>query len=180
MGAKLRSRAVRPMKGSTIKEILANNPQIAASAEDATPQEAPKPQEPDIMTLSRHSEYDSLHPEEEIRRIVAFLCAARDRYESNRVLMEQYQQETVDLWHYAELHKDLGVVEGFSFYKRTRETCRKRRDCKNEMELLQPVVNFLADNPNILNILPQVQGECRKVKNMIDMREYTLRTDVMK
>lgn len=180
MGAKLRSRAIRPMKGSTIKEILANNPQIGASAGDGEHHTAQKTAEPQVVTLSRRLEYDSLHPEEEIRKIVAFLSAVRERYESNRLLVEQYQQETVDLWHYAELHKDLGVVEGFAFYKRARESCRKRRACKNEMELLQPVVNFLANNPNLLNVLPQVQGECKKAKNLIDMREYTLRTDVMK
>lgn len=187
MSAKLRSVKPRPLKGSCIRNILANNPHIADQIEEKIedPIEFVKQAEPtavkaaEAVTLHSEEEYDSLHPEEELRRIVAFLKNVKERYESNRLLVEQCQSETVDLWHYAEMHRNLNLADGFAFYKKTRDTCRKRRICKNEMELLQPLVNYLANHPEILNDLPQIQGACGKAKEKISLRTYTPRTDVI-
>ena len=170
MGAKLRKVKPRPLKGSCIRNILANNPQVAEQIET-------KIAEP--IVLRSEAEYDSLHPEEELRKMVAFFKMAKERYESNQQLMAQYQQETNDLWHYAEMHKDLSAKDGFTFYKKTRDSCRKRRVCKNEIEILQPLIDYLSNHQEILNDLPQVQGACGKAKQKIGLRQYTLRTDVM-
>lgn len=168
------------MKASTIESILKNNPVITdkqAVGQDSAPVPAvPAP----IITLRRQSEYDSLHPVDELRKISAFFADVRSRYEENQRLIEQYQKEQSDLWHFAELHDNLDGPAGYRFYKATRESCRKRRDCKNEMELLEPVIQFMDKYQDALNQLPQVQGKCGSAKKMMDMREYTLRTDVIK
>lgn len=173
MSAKLRSVKPRPLKGSSIRNILANNQHLV----EEHLKKPVKPTEP--IVLKSEIEYDSLHPEEELRRIVSFLKNVKERYETNRQMVEQHQQETQDLWHYAEMHADLSAKDGFAFYKKTRESCRSRRVCKNEMELLQPLVNYLSNHPELINDLPQVQGECGKAKERIALRSYSLRTDVI-
>ena len=178
MSAKLRSVKPRPLKGSSIRSILANNPHLAEKIEEHI-EEPVVLKQSDPLILRSEAEYDSLHPEEELRKMVSFFRSVKERYESNRQLVEQYQQETQDLWHYAEMHADLSAKDGFAFYKRTRESCRNRRVCKNEMELLQPLVTYLSNHPELLNDLPQVQGECGKAKQKISLRSYSLRTDVI-
>ena len=176
MGAKLRNVKPRPLKGSSIRNILANNPEAVSRIEEHIEQPV-KISEP--LVLTSEAEYDSLHPEEELRKMVSFLKSAKERYESNQRLMEECNQETTDLWHYAEMHKDLSAKDGFAFYKATRDSCRKRRVCKNELELLQPVVEYLEAHPELLNDLPRVQGLCGKAKQRIGLRQYSLRTGVI-
>lgn len=78
MSAKLRSVKPRPLKGSSIRNILANNQHLV----EEHLKKPVKPTEPII--LKSEIEYDSLHPEEELRRIVSFLKNVKERYETNR------------------------------------------------------------------------------------------------
>ena len=187
MSARLRTVKTRPLKGSTIRDILRNHPEAKQKLEEQleealekeieTKASLPPPTEP--LVLKSEAEYDTLHPEETIRDMVRFLKSAKERYEENQRLMDMYALETSDLWHYAEMHKDLNAREGFAFYKKTRESCRGRRTCKNEMELLQPLVDYLTEHPEILNDLPRIQGLCGKAKQRISLRQYAMRTDVI-
>lgn len=73
---------------------------------------------------------------------------------------------------------DMDGPRGYDMYKRVREIRRERRVCKNENELLRPVVNFLEQNPSIISDLERLQGSCQRLKETIDDRHYTMRTDV--
>lgn len=174
------NRGYRPLKTSTIKSIMKNNPRNEEPVSTAIEELNVGRISPQIsMNLSRHSEYDTLNPEEQIRTFIAFLKAAQSRYDENLRRIDEYQQQKTDLDHYAELSDDLNAADGYEYYKKSRNMWRQRRSCKNEAELLKPVIEFIAQNKDTLNQLAQIQGKCRNAKTLIDQRVYTMRTGVL-
>lgn len=180
----------KPLKGSTIRDILANNPQIAGDDVVNSQPEAPKSQPevaksqtgtvPVLLTLDRRCEYDTMHPVEQIRDFAAFSRDVIARYEENKRQIGVFECETQDILHYIELHGDLNACEGTKMYRKLREIRRKRRMCKNEIDLLEPVYDFFKNqNQDLPNKLSVLQGQCKKLKAGIDQRQYTLRTGVI-
>lgn len=178
-----RNTGYKPLKGSTIRDILANNPQISGT-EDAKPQsEVTKSQTgtvPVSLTLCRACDYDTVHPVERIRDFAAFSRDVIARYEENKRQLGVFECETQDVLHYIELHGDLNACEGTKMYRKLREIRRKRRLCKNEIDLLEPVYDFFTNqNPDLCHKLSTLQGRCKTLKAGIDQRQYTLRTGVI-
>lgn len=176
----------RPLRASTIRSILANNPSVKASAEENTEpviaqakMPATPANPPVLVTLSGHAEYDTTNPVEHISDFVAFAKLVITRYEENDRLIRVYDQETQDVLHYIELHENLNAAQGNEMYKKLREIRRKRRLNKNEMDLLEPVYNFFKTQSELTDQLPAVQGKCKQLKAGINGRQYTLRTGVI-
>lgn len=169
-----RNLGYKPLKGSTIRSILANNPE-ASGAETAEPQTGTVPV---LLTLDGTCEYDTMHLVEHIRDFAAF---SRDVVtEENKRQLGVFDCETQDILHYIELHSDLNACEGAKMYRKLREIRRKRRLCKNEIDLLEPVYDFFVNqNPDLHHKLSNLQGRCKTLKAGIDQRQYTLRTGVI-
>lgn len=178
----------RPLKASTIRSILANNP--SAKSEVAAEQKAESVKQPEekitvtpipvLVTLSQHTEYDTTNPVEHISNFVSFSKLVITRYEENDRLVGVYDKETQDVLHYIELHDNLNAARGNDMYKKLREIRRKRRQCKNEMDLLEPAYNFFKTHEkDLTDQLSVVQGKCKQLKAGIDGRQYTLRTGVI-
>ena len=177
----------RPLRASTIRSILANNPSEKASVEKNTESAiaqskgpvTPAPS-PVLVTLSRQTEYDTINPVEHISDFVSFSKIVVTRYEENHRLMEVYDKETQDVLHYVELHANMNAAEGNEMYKKLREIRRKRRQCKNEMDLLEPAYTFFKNQAaELATQLSAVQGKYKQLKAGIDGRQYTLRTGVI-
>ena len=163
----------RPLSKSTINSILSQNP--SASSHSAA---IVKPPIPPLITLKRSEEFDSLKPEDELKSFLSFARNVISRYEDNVKLQSDLEAETQDLLHYVELSKDMNACQGNDMYKKMREIRRKRRACKNEIDLLKPLYDYLSDK-KMINDLAQIQGKCRTAKEVISQRQYTLRTGVM-
>ena len=94
--------------------------------------------------------------------------------------MDVYEKETQDVLHYIELHANMNAADGNEMYKKLREIRRNRRQCKNEMDLLEPAYNFFKTQAaELATQLSVVQGKCKQLKAGIDGRQYTLRTGVI-
>lgn len=128
--------------------------------------------------LYRHYEYDSLQPAESIKSFLGFLRNVKPRYDENFRLVGEADLKSQDLLHKIEMSEDMDGPHGYDMYKRVREIRRERRVCKNENELLRPIVNFLEHNPSVIDDLERLQGACQRLKETINDRHYTMRTDV--
>jgi len=129
--------------------------------------------------LFNTEEYDSLHPEDVLRNFCASIRDMISRYESDKIRYEQLEQEMQDVLHFIEMSENKNANSGFKLYKQLADIRRERRICKNEIELLQPVYSNFKET-DLLNILTRVQGNCKNIKQQIDGRGYTVRTDVLK
>lgn len=174
MGKSQRRGAYKPLSQKAIKRIMANNPEKTEAKEIAL-QPAPIFE----LRLTRHMEYDSLGPEDTIRQFLGFLADCKSRYDEDVRLVEEYQLQKQDLDHYAEMAENLGRTAGHAYYRKVREIWRNRRQCKNEAELLKPVVDFIEANKDSLASLAATQGKCRQAREKIDQREYIVRTTVL-
>mgnify|MGYP007069843679 CR=1 FL=1 len=164
MSKDVRSIPYKPFSQARIDRILQNNPSV--TGQNTRP----------VLVGCR--EYDTLHPEETIQN---FCMAAREmisRYEYDREQYAELENEMQDLLHYVEISADKNANAGFKLYKRLAEVRRERRACKNEMDLLQPIYDTFH-NTGIINKLSELQGKCRNNKQLIDSREYTVRTDIL-
>lgn len=173
--AKQRRGAYKPLSQKAIKRIMAHNPTDQTQAISAEVVQDALP----YMRLTRHMEYDSLNPEEAIKAFIIFLNDAKSRYDEDLRLIEEYQLQKQDLDHYAEMAENLDRTAGHAYYRKVRDMWRNRRQCKNEAELLKPVIDFLESNKEALNQLAQVLGRCRMAKETIDQREYIVRTSIL-
>lgn len=163
----------RPLSKSTINSILSQNPSASSPSTAII-----KPSIPPLITLKRSEEFDSLKPEDELKSFLSFARSVISRYEDNVKLQSDLEAETQDLLHFVELSKDMNACQGNDMYKKMREIRRKRRACKNEIDLLKPLYDYLSDK-KMINDLAQIQGKCRTAKEVISQRQYTLRTGVM-
>ena len=163
----------RPLSKSTINSILSQNPSAMSSSPAIV-----KPSIPPVITLKRNEEFDSLKPEDELKTFLSFARNVISRYEDNVKLQSDLEAETQDLLHFVELSENMNACRGNDMYKKMREIRRKRRACKNEIDLLKPLYDYLSDK-KMINDLSQIQGKCRTAKEVISQRQYTLRTGVM-
>ena len=77
-----------------------------------------------------------------------------------------------------ELSKNKDTVTGYKLYKELCELRRQRRQYKNEMELLAPIYEMF-NGTKMLDELAAVQGACKRAKQLISNKGYTVRTDAL-
>lgn len=163
----------RPLSKGVIADIMKNNPSVRSSAE------AKAPQAPRAQTIRREAEFDSLSAVENTKEFLAFARSVISRYEGDQRRQEELEAETQDLLHVMELSKNLNASEGYKLYAKLASIRRERRACKNEVEMLKPLYEYLQDR-RIINDLAQIQGKCSASRDVVSRRQYTLRTDVMR
>lgn len=122
---------------------------------------------------------DSLDALEIVEEFNALLKEVKGIYEENEIIRRESDDKILDLLHYAELHENLNASAGFRVYKLMADVRRERRRCKNENELLEPLLEFVKANPKLLNDVGTLLGRLRGTKRCIDQRVYTTRTDVI-
>lgn len=142
------------------------------------PETVVRPPMPVRSVLHSEEEYDTLHPEEQIKEFCAFIRQAISTYEYDKSQFSDYEAQMQDLLHYAEMGKDKDASKGYRIYKELCAVRRKRRACQNEMDLLQPIYD-LFHNTKTLEQLTTIQGNCHNIKQTISNKAYTVRTDVL-
>ena len=166
----------RPLSNATIHSILSQNPSMK-STPASPPAAVIQPLVPKIITLKRQEEFDSLQPEENLKTFLTFARNVIARYEDDQRLQTDLETETQDLLHLIELSPNMNACEYTKKCIQLRDVRRKRRACKNEIDLLKPLYDYLSDK-TLINQLSQLQGKCKTSKEVISQRQYTLRTDV--
>ena len=167
----------RPLSKAKIHSILSQKVSAEASPANSSPV-VMKPAAPKFITLKRQEEFDSLQPEENLKTFLAFARNVIARYEDDQRLQTDLETETQDLLHLIELSPNMNACEYTKKCIKLRDVRRQRRACKNEIDLLKPLYDYLSDK-TLINQLSQLQGKCKTSKEVISQRQYTLRTDVM-
>lgn len=171
------NRGYKPLSANKIAQILSNNPSVKAQAKAAC-QPAVPPAAPQLVTLEKHTEFDSLLAVDKTRDFLAFARDVISRYEGNVRRQKELEDQTQDLLHAIELSPRQNAANGYKMYQKLFDVRNERRQCKNEIDLLKPLYDYLADK-RVINDLTQIQGKCNTSKQNISHRQYTLRTDVM-
>ena len=84
-------------------------------------------------------------------------------------LIVQKESETQDLLHQIELGDKRDRNRAATALKNVR---RERRAAKDYLRQYQPIVKYIADNPDILKKLDRLVGELRKAEKPIEGRRY--------
>lgn len=134
---------------------------------------------PELTSLHRDIDFDDLHPEENIRQFVAFASGVISRYEVNKTLITEYDDQQQDILHFIELSDNLNAKDGYKKYKQLVDIRRDRRKCKLENELLESAYQFFSSNKSMLDQLRRIQGGCRRDKDNLSNLRYNVRTNVL-
>lgn len=170
MSKDVRSARYKPLSQAKINDILKNNPNNPITVEHEHIE--PKP------VLSGCGDYDTLHPEQTFKDFCAAVREMISRYESDKDRLVELENEMQDILHYIELSGDKDIQAGFKLYKKLAIVRRERRDCKNEMDLLQPVYDAFHET-SLLTKLTDVLGKVRSNQQFVETRCYSVRTDIL-
>lgn len=127
----------------------------------------------------RTDEYDQLSTLEIVEEFNSLLKEAKSIYEENEVARRESDDRILDLLHYAELHDNLSASDGFRVYQKITAARRERRRSKDENELLEPLMEFIRQNPKLVNDIGTLVGKLRGTKRCIEQRIYKTRTDII-
>lgn len=133
----------------------------------------------ELTSLHRDIDFDDLHPEENIRTFVAFATDVISRYNFNKTMITEYEDQLQDILHFIELSDNLNAKEGYKKYKQITDIRRERRKCKLENELLEQAYQFFNANKSMLDQLRRIQGGCRRDKDTLSNLRYTIRTNIL-
>jgi hypothetical protein len=95
-------------------------------------------------------------------------------YERNIEIIKQTEGELNDLYHEAELSKPKDMYQGYLVYKSIRDTRIKRRQAKEENELLQDMYDYLKSQAGqqFKTKIQSIQGNSVKLRATQESRTY--------
>lgn len=170
MSAKMRSKKYDRMSQAKLNSLIVKKTDEPVFVERE--QVAPRP------VLHSNEAYDTLQPEETLRNFCAAVRVMLSRYEGHKERLEKLESQMQDLLHFIEMGKNKNAKDGFILYQKLCDVRRERRICKNEIDLLQPIYNAFHDT-SLLDHLGNIQGECHTIKQLIDRKGYSVRTDIL-
>lgn len=109
-----------------------------------------------------------------------FIQIANDvvkKYESNVDLIKQLEETLTDVEHEIELGKNQDMYHGYLLYKQIKELRMKRRQAKDENQLLQDMYEYIKSQPgqSFKTKIQSIQGNSVKVYEAQSRRTYTPR-----
>lgn len=107
-----------------------------------------------------------------------FLEAATEQLGISESEFDEHQNELQDIEHYMEL-KRTGAIENAKLAVLLKDTRRKRRIAKENIEICTPIVDWKINNKEMINGLRQLLGKVRKIEMAQTNRRYALRTHIL-
>lgn len=156
-----------------IERLLSNNPNkitIESKAQESI--------QAGISFHGTDKDYDTLNSEEQMKEFCNFIRSVISRYEDNIRCQEEAETMEMDLKHCIELAQKLTEKEKKSLYNKLTEVLQRRRACKSENEILQPLYSFFSDKV-LYNKMTQLQGLVTQTKDIITNRTYSCRTGIL-
>lgn len=99
------------------------------------------------------------------------------KYESNVDLIKKTEEELTDVEHEIELGKSQDLYGGYKLYKQIKDLRMKRRQAKDENQLLQDMYEYIKSQPgqSFKSKIQSIQGSSAKVYEAQSRRTYTPR-----
>lgn len=109
-----------------------------------------------------------------------FIQIANDvvkKYESNVEIIKQTEDELTDVYHEIELGKPQDMYGGYKLYKQVKDLRMKRRQAKDENDLLKDMYEYIKSQPgqSFKSKMQSIQGNSVKVYEAQSRRTYTPR-----
>lgn len=95
-------------------------------------------------------------------------------YEHNLEIIKQTEEELNDLYHEAELSNPKDMYKGYLVYKEIRDARIRRRQAKEEVELLKDMYEYLNSQPaqSFKSKIQSIQGNAVKIRTAQESRTY--------
>lgn len=99
------------------------------------------------------------------------------KYESNVEVIKKTEEELTDVYHEIELGKPQDLYGGYKLYKQVKELRMKRRQAKDENDLLKDMYEYIKSQQGqtFKNKIQSIQGSSVKVYDAQSRRTYTPR-----
>lgn len=119
---------------------------------------------------------DTTSYSEEVNRFIRFLEDAKKEYEDCQTELTQQELLKTDYLHLLEL-KCTSSRDRTRISAKLQKCLLRRRECKDTLALLEPLILFLKTDKGkfVINQLPQLLGNLRKEEKHIAHRGYTPR-----
>jgi hypothetical protein len=115
-----------------------------------------------------------------VSNFLSFLESLSNRYAYNSNLQQSCENDQEDLLHEIELGADKNAYDGYRIYNKIREVRNIRRTCKDENEILQPIVDYLKRNQQLFADLDKLHKVCNGKMVVLSKRKYLLRGNVVR
>ena len=114
-----------------------------------------------------------------IKKWLDFLAEAETRLHISEGILLEKDQQTQDILHRLELYDD-PYLERKKLYDLIPYIRRDRRESKDSIEVLTPIVQYIESNRKTISCLQQLLGEVRKAERKQRERIYSNRTNIVK
>ena len=106
--------------------------------------------------------------------VVTIFQDVKKNYEHNLEIIKQTEDELNDLYHEAELSEPKDMYKGYLIYKAIRETRIRRRNAKEENEVLKEMYEYLnsQSGQTFKTKLQSIQGCAVKIQTAQESRTY--------
>lgn len=101
--------------------------------------------------------------ERNIDAILNILTDVQQRYRLNEDIYKEANDEIQDILHDIELSKPKNARDGYACYKALREARIRRRQAKEENEILKGLYDFTQTQNTLASKLAQIKGDSRKI-----------------
>ena len=99
------------------------------------------------------------------------------KYESNLDVIKQTEDSLTDVYHEIELGRNQDMYHGYLLYKQVKELRMKRRQAKDENDLLKDMYEYIKSQQgqSVKTKIQSIQGSSMKVYEAQSKRTYTPR-----
>lgn len=106
--------------------------------------------------------------------IISIYQSVINTYEDNLNIIHQAEEELNDLYHECELSSPKDMYKGYMVYKQIRDVRQRRRQAKNENEILKDMYDFFKtqQGQSFKSTMQKVQGSAAKIEETQNRRVY--------
>lgn len=115
---------------------------------------------------------------EYIEQFLDFLDESCQTLRMETTNLSEANNDLCDIEHYIELETP-GACTMSKIYKLFKQTRCKRRQAKNNIELITPISEWVRTNEKAVRELREVLGTVRKVERLQSMRAYAVRGHIL-
>lgn len=111
--------------------------------------------------------------EDNVNILLDVFTTVQQRFRMNEDIVTEANGEITDILHDIELSNPKNAREGYSCYKALREARIRRRQAKEENEVLRGLYDFLQTQDKLFRSkLTQIKGDARKIVALQQNRVY--------
>lgn len=109
---------------------------------------------------------------------LSFLDGTEELYSMQRQNLSDRNGDQEDLLHYIELGKADGKAR-LALYSKFQKTRKERRRAKDDIEICEPIVEWITKNKPAINSLRNLLGSVRKIETRQANRSYAIRGHIL-